>query len=300
MTDLKVQNVTKSYGHNVVVDDVSFTAEPGRVTGFLGPNGSGKSTLMKILLDLASADNGEATIGGKRYRDLPDPSGTVGAFIESNAFHPGRSGRDHMRFLADGSGVPHNRIDELLDLVELSSAGGRNVRGYSLGMRQRLGLAVALLRDPDVLVLDEPGNGLDPQGMRWLRDLLRERASKGGTVFVSSHLLPEMEQLADDLVVINEGHLVTAGTVSELRESVALVRSPSADRLRQLLLENGGSVDVLDDGALLVRRLQTAEIGDLAQANSIALHELASRSNSLEELFLVWTSDKSGESEGAA
>jgi ABC-2 type transport system ATP-binding protein len=301
---IKVENVTKRYGSAVVVDNLSFTAEPGRVTGFLGPNGSGKSTLMKILLGLASAEQGRATIGGKLYRDLTDPIRIVGAFLESNAFHPGRSGRDHMRILATGSGVSHVRVDELLELVGLASASTRSVRGYSLGMRQRLGLAVALLGDPQTLVLDEPGNGLDPGGMHWLRDLLRARAADGCAIFVSSHLLPEMEHLADDLVVIQKGRLVTTGTVSELRASVTLVRSPSAERLCQLLEVTGGTVQVRDDGSLLVRGLSPAEIGDRARAESVALHELTMQSSSLEDLFLGWTGDievsRPGVNKGAA
>lgn len=289
MHRLLVENVTKRYGQTAVVSDLSFTAEPGRVTGFLGPNSSGKSTTMKIMLDLASADQGRARIGDMRYRDIKDPTRTVGAFIESNAFHPGRSGRDHLRILAEGAGVPISRVDELFEIVELAGAGRRHVGGYSLGMRQRLGLASALLGDPPVLILDEPGNGLDPAGVRWLRDLLRARASDGNTVFVSSHLLPEMEQLADDLTVISKGHLVTSGTVEELTASVALVRSPSAEQLAQLLTSVGGDVQRGVDGGLLVRGLSAAEIGNHAFDASIALHELSTQSSSLEDLFLAWT-----------
>src|SRR3954463_1693496 len=208
---LGIAHLPKPYGKNVVVDDLSFTAEPGRVTGFLGPNGSGKSTTMKILLDLASADAGTATIGGHRYRTLADPARTIGVVLEPNAFHPARTGRNHLLVLADATGISQRRVDETLDLVGLGHAATRPVGGYSLGMRQRLSLAAALLGDPPVLVLDEPGNGLDPQGIRSLRDLLRARADEGATVFLSSHLLSEVEHLADDLVVVNEGRLVTTG-----------------------------------------------------------------------------------------
>lgn len=291
MHELVVEKVTKRYGSVAVVDDLSFTAKPGRVTGFLGPNGSGKSTMMKIMLGLASADQGRATIGGKLYRNLNDPTRIVGAFLESNAFHPGRSGRDHLRILADGSGVQQKRVDDLLELVGLTEARARHVSGYSLGMRQRLGLAAALIGDPPVLVLDEPGNGLDPGGMRWLRDVLRARAAEGSAIFVSSHLLPEMEHLADDLVVIQKGRLAATGTISDLRASVALVRTPSSEHLSQLLKSAGATVQSLEDGALMIRGLSPAEIGDRALAESIAIHELSTQSNSLEELFLSWTGD---------
>ena len=206
-----VEHVTKRYGDRTVVDDLSFTVPPGRVTGFLGPNGSGKSTTMKIMLDLATANHGAATIGGQRYRHLPDPARTVGAMIESDAFHPGRSGRNHLRILADATGIAHARVDEMLEQVGLSDAADRKAGAYSLGMRQRLGLAAALMGEPPVLILDEPGNGLDPQGIRTLRDLLRSHAAHGGTVFVSSHLLSEVEHLADDFIVINQVHLVKCG-----------------------------------------------------------------------------------------
>ena len=289
MYKLEVANVTKRYGRTTVVDDLSFSAEPGRVTGFLGPNGSGKSTTMKIMLDLARADHGKATIGGTRYRSLRTPFRTVGAFLESNAFHPGRSGRDHLRFLAEGSRVPISRVDELLGLVGLEHAARHRVGGYSLGMRQRLGLAMALLGDPPVLVLDEPGNGLDPAGLRWLRDLLRARAGDGNTVFVSSHLLPEMQQLADDLVVIDKGKLVSSGAVAELTQTVAVVRSPSSEDLKRLLESAGATVQLRSDDTLLVHGVTPAEIGDRAHAASIALHELGTQSGSLEDLFLTWT-----------
>jgi ABC-2 type transport system ATP-binding protein len=290
MHELKIENLTKRYGKRTVVDDLSFTVEPGRVTGFLGPNGAGKSTTMKVLLDLATADHGRTTIGGRRYRDLRDPTRTVGALLE-HAYHPGRSGRNHMRILADGSGIPHSRVDEMLDLVGLTDAADRRAGAYSLGMRQRLGLAAALLGDPPVLVLDEPGNGLDPQGIRDLRDLLRARAAAGGTVFVSSHLLSEVEHLADEVVVLNRGRLVTTGLLSELQETGISVRTPSPAHLAQLLEQAGGTVRPMTDRELLVRGLTSEQIGDRACAAGIALHALAPQVGSLEDLFLQWTGD---------
>ena len=292
MYSLEIKHVTKRYGHEIVVDDLTFTVMPGRVTCFLGPNGAGKSTTMKILLDLAKAEHGHATIGGMRYRDIADPARTVGVVLEPNAFHPGRSGRRHLRVLTLGAGIPAGRIDEMLEMVGLTHAADRHVGGYSLGMRQRLGLAAALLGDPPVLVLDEPGNGLDPQGIRWLRDLLRERASAGGTVFVSSHLLAEVEHLADDVVVINHGQLVATGALATLQQAGTSVRTPEPGRLTQLLLRStGATVHSGNDGALVVRGVEIAEIGDRARAAGIALHELTTQAGSLEELFLALTSN---------
>jgi ABC-2 type transport system ATP-binding protein len=289
MYALEIEHVTKRYGHDVVVEDLSFTVQPGRVTGFLGPNGAGKSTTMKVLLDLAAADRGRATIAGTRYRELRDPARKVGIVLEPNAFHPGRSGRNHLRILADGAGIAKARVDEMLELVGLADAADRHVGAYSLGMRQRLGLAAALLGDPPVLVLDEPGNGLDPQGIRALREMLRSRAADGNTVFVSSHLLAEVEHLADEVVVINRGRLVATGALSELQHAGSSVRTPSPEPLTKILRAAGGTVQVRADGDLLVRGLPIAEIGDRACSAGIALHELAPQSGSLEELFLSWT-----------
>jgi ABC-2 type transport system ATP-binding protein len=288
---LEIDQVTKRYGHDVVVDDLSFTVQPARVTGFLGPNGAGKSTTMKVLLDLAAADHGHATFAGTRYRDLADPVRSVGVVLEPNAFHPGRSGRNHLRVLADAAGIAPSRIEELLEMVDLTHAADRHVGGYSLGMRQRLGLAAALLGDPAVLILDEPGNGLDPQGIRWLRDLLRERAAAGGTVFVSSHLLGEVEHLADEVVVINHGRLVTTGALSDLQQAGTSVRTPEPERLAQLLRAVGATVHTGSEGELVVRGVRIAEIGDRACRAGIALHELTPQAGSLEELFLDWTSN---------
>lgn len=290
MYPLSVKHVTKSYGDDVAVDDLSFTVEPGRVTGFLGPNGAGKSTTMKILLDLASADRGSAAVGGTRYRELRDPARTVGVILE-HAYHPARSGRNHLRVLADSTGIPQSRVDEMLDLVGLTDASDRAAGAYSLGMRQRLGLAGALLGDPPVLVLDEPGNGLDPQGIRELRDLLRARAANGGTVFVSSHLLAEVEHFADEVIVVHRGRLVTSGALSDLQQAGTLVRTPSPGPLTRMLESAGAAVQVREHGALLISGLTIAEIGDRACEDGIALHELSAQSGSLEDLFLGWTGD---------
>jgi len=290
MFAIKVENLTKRYGENTVVSDLSFVARPGRVTGFLGPNGSGKSTTMKIMLDLASSESGRATIGGSRYRDLPDPTAIVGALLESNAFHPSRSGRNHMRILADADGIDLDRVDELLELVGLGDAADRRVGTYSLGMRQRLGFAGALLGDPPVLVLDEPANGLDPKGIHEMRDLLRARAANGQTVLVSSHLLSEIELLADDLVVLDKGRLVTAGPLAELQEMATLVRSPASARLEELLEAEGAAVE-REEGGLVVRGMPITEIGQRAFDAGIVLNELSPHAGSLEERFLQWTGD---------
>jgi ABC-2 type transport system ATP-binding protein len=290
MFPLIIEHLTKTYRGHVVVDDLTFTAEPGRVTGFLGPNGAGKSTTMKILLDLASADTGTATIGRRRYRDLDDPVRAVGVVIEPDAVHPGRSGRNHLRVLADVAGIPTARVDEMLEQVGIAEAAERRVGAYSLGMRQRLGLAAALLGDPPVLVLDEPGNGLDPQGIHDLRTLLRGRAAQGHTVFVSSHLLAEVEQLADDLVVVDKGRLVTTGALQDLQRGTVSVRSPRADDLALSLVAAGASVEAPDPGTLHVQGMSAAAIGDLAFDAGVPLHELASGPGSLEDLFLGWTS----------
>ncbi len=299
MLSLEIEHVTKRYGHDVVVDDLTFTVAPGRVTGFLGPNGAGKSTTMKILLDLASANDGRASIAGSRYRDLKDPTRTVGVVLEPNAFHPGRSARNHLRILADGAGIPTPRVDAMLDTVGLTHAADRHVGAYSLGMRQRLGLAAALLGDPPVLVLDEPGNGLDPQGIRWLRDLLRQRAAAGGTVFVSSHLLAEVEHLADEVVVLNHGRLVTQGTLATLQQAGTSVRTPEPDRLTQILVAAGATLHTGSHGELVVRGVTIAEIGERACSAGVPLHELSTQAGSLEDLFLGWTDDDDARGSGA-
>ncbi len=285
-----IEGLTKSYGDHRVVDDLSFTVEPGRITGFLGPNGSGKSTTMKVLLDLARADHGRSTIGGRRYRDLPDPAGTVGVVLEPNAFHPGRSGRNHLRILADATDQSPERVDETLAAVGLDPrAARRRVGTYSLGMKQRLSLAGALLTDPPVLILDEPANGLDPQGIRELRDLLRARAARGHTVLVSSHLLTEVEHLVDDVVVIDHGRLVTTGTIADLTRGSARVRTPGALQLAELVTASGGRVETVAPDTLLVSGVDLDLIGDTALAAGIAIHELSAHAGSLEDVFFALT-----------
>jgi len=277
-----------------VVDGLTFTVRPGRVTGFLGPNGSGKSTTMKMLLGLATADTGQATIGGTQYRNLSDPARTLGVVLEPNAFHPGRSGRNHLRIQAQATGIPTAKVDEVLRSVDLSpEAANRRVGTYSLGMKQRLSLALALLGDPPVLVLDEPGNGLDPRGIRTLRDNLAMRAANGDTVFVSSHLLSEVELLADDLVVINECRLVAAGPIDELRKPTTRVRTTAPEELAIALERSGGKVTHQDIGTLLVEGLSTEDIGEHAHHEGVVLHELSLHAGSLEEMFMAWTEDGS-------
>jgi ABC-2 type transport system ATP-binding protein len=292
---ISIEDITKSYGGAAAVDGLSFAVKPGRVTGFLGPNGAGKSTTMKILLGLASPTSGQATIGGFAYGELPDPTGTVGASVESDAFHPGRSGRNHLQILADATDTPVERVDEVLELVDLSAAASRHAGTYSLGMKQRLGLAAALLCDPPVLILDEPGNGLDPQGIRTFRNLLRARAAEGNTVLVSSHLLGEVEQLADDVVVINQGRLVTQGSLTEMRQSASLVRAASLEALQVILEAAGGVVESGQSDILVVRGLSLDEIGKQAFDAGIALHELSHHTDSLEDRFFAWTEDTAGD-----
>ena len=287
---LVIDHLTKNYGEHTVVDDLTFAVEPGRVTGFLGPNGSGKSTTMKILLDLAAANHGTATIGGRRYRDLPSPTSTVGVMLEPNAFHPGRSGRNHLRIVAQASGHSPTHVDDALTAVGLDAAPAhRRVGTYSLGMKQRLSLAAAMLGDPPVLVLDEPANGLDPQGIHDLRDLLRERASRGHTVLVSSHLLTEVQHLVDDVVVISEGKLVTTGTIDELTDQRALVRSPDAEILANRLACTGADIERAGTDTLVIAGLTLDQIGDAAHAAGTPLHELSQQTASLEDVFLSLT-----------
>lgn len=287
---LVVTNLTKRYGGDTVVDDLTFTVEPGRITGFLGPNGSGKSTTMKMLLDLAEADHGTVTIGGVRYRELADPAGTVGVVLEPNAFHPGCTGRNHLQILALAADLPTDRVDATLDIVGLSpEAARRRVGTYSLGMKQRLSLAAALLTDPPVLVLDEPANGLDPQGIRELRDLLRARAARGHTVLVSSHLLTEVQHLVDDVVVINQGRLVTTGTVTDLTDSSARVRTNRARLLAERLTAIGGRVEPAEHDVLVVTGLDLDQIGETAHAADVVLHELSPHAGSLEDVFFALT-----------
>jgi ABC-2 type transport system ATP-binding protein len=287
---IQVEAVSKRYGKTVAVDGLSFVAERGRVTGFLGPNGAGKTTTLRILLGLVRPQAGTATIDGRPYARLEEPSRTVGAVLETTSFHPGRTGRNHLRVLAAAAGLHGARIEEVLALVDLRDAASRRVGGYSLGMRQRLGLAAALLGEPRVLVLDEPANGLDPQGIRWLRTLLRAQADQGLTVLVSSHVLAELAQLADDAVIIHRGRFVAQGSVAELTARATAgtrARSPEAGRLADSLRAAG--VEARADGDVVLASTEPSAVGEAAAAAGIILHELVGQAATLEEAFLELT-----------
>ncbi|TFV70805.1 ATP-binding cassette domain-containing protein [Blastococcus sp. CT_GayMR19] len=291
---VEVSRLTKHFGAVQAVSDLSFTVEPGSVTGFLGPNGAGKTTTLRMLLGLLHPDVGTATFDGTPYAALPDPVRTVGAVLET-AFHPGRSGRNHLRVYCRAAGLPVSRADEVLVQVGLADAGRRRAGGYSLGMRQRLALAGALLGDPAVLVLDEPANGLDPEGIQWLRGFLRHLAhEQGRTVLVSSHLLSEVEQTVDRVVIVGAGRLVREGTIEQLRSGadgagIVLVRSPESVRLADVLRTGGIAVTAEDGGALSITGSTPAEVGRRAFAAGIELHELRSRTSGLEEIYFQLT-----------
>ena len=289
---IEVKGLTKRFGRVLAVDDLTFSAAPGRVTGFLGPNGAGKTTTLRALVALLHPTSGTATVLGRPYLELDEPVRAVGAVLEASGFHPGRTGRNHLRTLARAGGLPDTRVDEVLELVDLTAAANRRARGYSLGMKQRLSLAGALLGDPNVLVLDEPANGLDPQGIRWLRDLLRSLAGEGRTVLVSSHVLTEVAQLADDAVIIARGRLVAEGTVDEIVARAgrgARVRAPERDRLAAALARGGLQVQPFGEDGLAVLDAEPARVGEVAAAEGIVLHELVAESGSLEEAFLELT-----------
>jgi ABC-2 type transport system ATP-binding protein len=290
---VEVRGLSKSFGPVRAVSDLSFTVEPGSVTGFLGPNGAGKTTTLRMLLGLIRPDVGTATFNDAPYVALTDPVRTVGAVLET-AFHPARSGRNHLRVYCRAAGLPLSRADEVLTQVGLADAGRRRAGGYSLGMRQRLALATALLGDPSVLVLDEPANGLDPEGIQWLRGFLRHLAhDQGRTVLVSSHLLSEVEQTVDRVVIVGAGRLVREGSIAELRSGAdgagtVLVRSPELERFAAVLRSAGQHV-THEDGALAVTGLTPAEVGHRAFASGIELHELRSRTSGLEEIYFQLT-----------
>ncbi len=287
--------LTKSFGDVRAVDGLSFALEPGTITGFLGPNGAGKTTTLRMLLGLATPTSGRATIFGQAYADLAQPALRVGAVLEATDFHPGRSGRDHLRTLGQAVGLPDARADEVLRLVDLDSAARRRVKGYSLGMRQRLGLASALLGDPELLVLDEPANGLDPEGVRWLRDFLRVFAARGRTVLVSSHVLAEVAQTVDQVLIINHGRLVVESSLEELTARVnssVRVRSPRLPELTEALRHAQIELTETNDHALLVHGATTDQVGDVAFAAGLPVHELATEGSSLEEVFLALTTEQ--------
>ena len=291
---IEARSLTKRYGSTVAVDDLSFTVPAGAVTGFLGPNGAGKTTTLRMLLGLVRPTSGDATIGGERYVRLPRPTARIGAVLEASAFHPGRSGRNHLRTVATAAEIPERRVDEVLELVELTDVARRRVKTYSLGMRQRLAIAQALLGDPDVLLLDEPANGLDPQGIRWLRDFLRSYAADGRTVFVSSHVLAEIAQTVDSVAIINRGKLVAHESLMEVRARAVAgvrVRSPQAARLREALAAAGIETTDVGEGRLVARTESSERVGEIAAANSVVLHELTAESSSLEDVFLELTGE---------
>jgi ABC-2 type transport system ATP-binding protein len=294
---IETRELTKRFGDKVAVDHLSFTVEPGRVTGFLGPNGAGKSTTMRLVCGLDRPTGGTATIGGLSYAQLKNPLHTVGALLEARSLHPGRTACDHLLFLAQTQGIPGKRADEVLDLTGLRDVAGKRVGGFSLGMTQRLGIAAAMLGDPRVLLLDEPGNGLDPEGIRWIRNFMRHLASEGRTVFVSSHLMSEMSVTADHLIVIGRGALIASSSMEEFIERSSqrsvLVRTPDHARFRELIADEGGKVQSQDGdaAALVVTGLPAPRIGELAAAGSLVLHELTPRLPSLEEAFMELTAD---------
>ncbi|XRQ15527.1 ABC transporter ATP-binding protein [Actinomadura welshii] len=290
---IEAKNLTKRYGDKVAVDDLSFTVVPGRVTGFLGPNGAGKSTTMRLLLGLDRPSRGDARINGVHYRDLPAPLRTVGALLEAKAVHSGRSAYNHLLFLAQTQGVGKQRVDEVIDLVGLSGVARKRAGGFSLGMGQRLGIAAALLGDPQVLILDEPVNGLDPEGIVWIRTLMQNLAAEGRTVFVSSHLMNEMAVTAEHLIVIGRGKLIadcsTQEFVERSTEQVVTVRSPDAARLSEVLAAEGAKVRPDGESAFTVVDMEAPRVGELAAAEGLVLHELTPKRGSLEDAFMELT-----------
>ncbi|MCP2324166.1 ABC-2 type transport system ATP-binding protein [Hamadaea flava] len=292
---IEVSHLTKRFGPVIAVNDVSFTVQPGVVTGFLGPNGAGKTTTMRILTGLVTPTTGTATIGGQRYVQLKRPSSVVGAVFDANAFHPGHTARDHLRVYAALGGHPDSRVADLLGRFGLASAANRRTGTFSTGMRQRLNLATALLGDPRVLLLDEPSNGLDPEGISWLRDFLRGLAAEGRTVLISSHVLSEIEQFADDVVVLQNGELIAAGPWSRLAGPPSiLVGSPDADLLAGVLAAQPSTsrVEPIGPGRLRVYGMDAAGVADAAAAHGLRVHELSTHSSNLEQLFLQLTADK--------
>src|SRR3954452_4335792 len=288
------ESLTKRYGSLTAVDGLSFALDAGTVTGFLGPNGAGKTTTLRMLLGLARPTSGRALVFDRPYSELERAALRVGAVLEATDFHPGRSGRNHLRTLAHATGVPDARVDEVLKLVELDGAKNRRLKGYSLGMRQRLGLAAGLLGDPELLILDEPANGLDPEGVRWLRDFLRSFAAGGRTVLVSSHVLAEVAQTVDNVLIISRGRLVVESTLAQLTARVGgavRIRSPQLDALREALAGEG--IEATEAGGVLfVRGAASERVGEIAAANAIVLHELVNEGSSLEEVFLELTADR--------
>jgi ABC-2 type transport system ATP-binding protein len=296
MAAIEIKGISKRFGSVQAVSDLSFEVDAGRVTGFLGPNGAGKSTTLRVLLGLVHADGGSAGFDGRKFDQLPHPSAQVGAVLEDASFHPGRSGRNHLRILAAAGGHPSSRVDEVLRHVGLDGAGGRRVKGYSMGMRQRLAIAAALLGDPEVLILDEPANGLDPPGIRWMRDLMRSEAGRGRAVLVSSHLLSEVSQSVDDVVVISHGELRASGPLQEVLGRAGgggtRVRAANGEALAGALTAAGIEFKPGDDGALLAQGAAPEAVGAAANQHRVALSELVSIGRSLEDVFFELTGEQ--------
>ena len=292
---IEVRGLVKQYGAKIAVNDLSFDVEPGHVTGFLGPNGAGKTTTMRLILGLDYPDAGTSLIHGKRYAGLAYPMREVGALIDAKAVHGGRSAYNHLLCLAQSNGLPKRRVGEVLELVGLSEVAKKRSKGFSLGMSQRLGIAATMLGDPKVLMFDEPVNGLDPEGILWIRNLMKALANEGRTVFVSSHLMSEMENTADHLIVIGRGKLIAATSMKEFVASASgaavRVRTPSADQLVRAVTAKGATTSTDDDGSIEVRGMSTEQIGDLAFGEGIRLHELTTVRASLEEAFMELTAD---------
>jgi ABC-2 type transport system ATP-binding protein len=287
-------HVTKRYGGRVAVDDLTFQVKPGIVTGFLGPNGAGKSTTMRVILGLDAPTSGRSTVNGRSYRDLPAPLHEIGAMLEARAIHTGRSAYNHLLAMAQTHGIARRRVSEVIDLVGLTEVAHQRAGGFSLGMGQRLGIAAALLGDPSTVILDEPANGLDPEGILWIRTLLRSLAAEGKTVFLSSHLMSEMAQTAEHLVVVGRGRLIADTTVAEIvgqasRDAMVLVRTSQADELARVLRRDGVTVQPRSDDGLEVRGLSGAQIGEIALREQIVVHELTPQRASLEQAFMSLT-----------
>jgi ABC-2 type transport system ATP-binding protein len=293
---IQAQGLTKRYGDKLAVDDLTFDVRPGIVTGFLGPNGAGKSTTMRMILGLDAPTAGSVLIDGKRYRDLPAPLEHVGAMLEARAIHTGRSAYNHLLAMAQTHGIPRSRVGEVIDLVGLQDVARRRAGGFSLGMGQRLGIASALLGDPQILILDEPANGLDPEGILWIRTLLKNLAAEGRTVFLSSHLMSEIAQTADHLVVIGRGRLIADKSVDEVVAQASLeaavhVRSPQAAELAEALARPSVKVERLGSELLVVHGLSSRAIGEAAAHAGLVLHELTPQQTTLEEAFMALTGD---------
>jgi ABC-2 type transport system ATP-binding protein len=305
---IEVRGLTKRYGEKVAVDDLSFSVQPGKVTGFLGPNGAGKTTTMRLILGLDYPTRGSVTVKGKQYRELANPMREVGALLEAKAVHGGRSAYNHLLCLAQTNNLPKRRVNEVLQLVGLTEVAKKRSKGFSLGMAQRLGIAATLLGDPSILMFDEPVNGLDPEGIRWIRNLMKALAAEGRTVFVSSHLMSEMENTADHLIVIGRGKLIADCTIGEFitRHSAqsVRVRTPQIDLLAKGVAAAGGSATSNGDGSMLVQGLAVDRVGDIAFENGVRLHELTPARASLEQAFMELTADsveyQAGATQGGA